>query len=176
MRRGADLRTRLTPRRRTLRGKPWAFGGPDSHRTFATHASILTSSRSTLSHDKASLQLERSPTNHRSAVEIPSIQPPISKQISNHKFQLFKHFFYVWNLRNWLLFGYWDLPAGRQVWNLELPSRSDGSSSSVHTLASINFRCIITRPVSCYAFFKGWLLLSQPPGCLGDYTSFHTQV
>jgi len=23
------------------------------------------------------------------------------------------------------------------------------------------------RPVSCYAFFKGWLLLSQPPGCYG---------
>jgi hypothetical protein len=30
------------------------------------------------------------------------------------------------------------------------------------------------RPVSCYAFFKGWLLLSQPPGCLGLPTSFAT--
>src|SRR5262249_38551821 len=30
------------------------------------------------------------------------------------------------------------------------------------------------RPVSYYAFFKGWLLLSQPPGCLGLPTSFHT--
>ena len=30
------------------------------------------------------------------------------------------------------------------------------------------------RPVSCYAFFKGWLLLSQPPGCFGILTSFHT--
>src|SRR6185312_1420427 len=30
------------------------------------------------------------------------------------------------------------------------------------------------RPVSCYAFFKGWLLLSQPPGCFGISTSFHT--
>ena len=30
------------------------------------------------------------------------------------------------------------------------------------------------RPVSCYAFFKGWLLLSQPPGCYGIPTSFHT--
>ncbi len=30
------------------------------------------------------------------------------------------------------------------------------------------------RPVSCYAFFKGWLLLSQPPGCFGIFTSFHT--
>ena len=30
------------------------------------------------------------------------------------------------------------------------------------------------RPVSCYAFFKGWLLLSQPPGCFGIFTSFLT--
>ena len=30
------------------------------------------------------------------------------------------------------------------------------------------------RPVSYYAFFKGWLLLSQPPGCLGLPTSFPT--
>src|SRR5918911_2378127 len=32
-----------------------------------------------------------------------------------------------------------------------------------------------TRPVSCYALFQGWLLLSQPPGCLGTPTSFDTE-
>ena len=32
----------------------------------------------------------------------------------------------------------------------------------------------LSRPVSCYAFFKGWLLLSQPPGCYGRPTSFPT--
>ena len=32
-----------------------------------------------------------------------------------------------------------------------------------------------TRPVSYYAFFKGWLLLSQPPGCLCLSTSFSTE-
>ena len=32
----------------------------------------------------------------------------------------------------------------------------------------------LLRPVSCYAFFKGWLLLSQPPGCFGYPTSFST--
>ena len=32
-----------------------------------------------------------------------------------------------------------------------------------------------TRPVSCYALFEGWLLLSQPPGCLGARTSFATE-
>ena len=31
-----------------------------------------------------------------------------------------------------------------------------------------------SRPVSYYAFFKGWLLLSQPPGCHGLPTSFPT--
>jgi hypothetical protein len=30
------------------------------------------------------------------------------------------------------------------------------------------------RPVSCYALFKGWLLLSLPPGCLSESTSFPT--
>ena len=29
--------------------------------------------------------------------------------------------------------------------------------------------------MSCYALFKGWLLLSQPPGCLSDLTSFDTE-
>ena len=33
----------------------------------------------------------------------------------------------------------------------------------------------ITRPVSYYALFQGWLLLSQPPGCFGDLTSFATE-
>ena len=28
--------------------------------------------------------------------------------------------------------------------------------------------------MSYYALFQGWLLLSQPPGCLGDPTSFPT--
>ena len=32
----------------------------------------------------------------------------------------------------------------------------------------------LIRPVSYYAFFQGWLLLSQPPGCLGRSTCFPT--
>jgi len=32
----------------------------------------------------------------------------------------------------------------------------------------------LSRPVSCYAFFKWWLLLSQHPGCFGILTSFPT--
>jgi hypothetical protein len=46
---------------------------------------------------------------------------------------------------------------------------------SVCCLSPGHFRCHITRPVSCYAFFQGWLLLSQPPGCLGNLTPFATE-
>ena len=42
-------------------------------------------------------------------------------------------------------------------------------------LAPFILQCKNTWPVSCYAFFKGWLLLSQPPGCLCIFTSFPTQ-
>src|SRR3569623_2955200 len=42
-------------------------------------------------------------------------------------------------------------------------------------LAPMNLPRGPTRPVSYYAFFKGWLLLSQPPGCLCLPTSFPTE-
>ena len=41
-------------------------------------------------------------------------------------------------------------------------------------LSPVHFWRINARPVSYYALFKGWLLLSQPPGCLCTYTSFTT--
>ena len=49
-------------------------------------------------------------------------------------------------------------------------------AASVHGLSPVTSSAQdgLTRPVSCYAFFKGWLLLSQPPGCLGLPTSFPT--
>jgi len=60
-------------------------------------------------------------------------------------------------------------------WNAPLPSDETSEPCLRRTpLASMNFRRIAARPVSCYAFFKGWLLLSQPPGCFSGYTSFHT--
>ena len=38
------------------------------------------------------------------------------------------------------------------------------------------FRRKISRWVSCYAIFKGWLLLSQPPHCLRSFTFlFYTE-
>ena len=62
-----------------------------------------------------------------------------------------------------------------------LTERSATTCISAHpqlrcvALAPLHFRRGTTiRPVSYYAFFKGWLLLSQPPGCLGRPTSFTT--
>ena len=50
------------------------------------------------------------------------------------------------------------------------------SSASVHGFSPDTFSAQenLIRSVSCYAFFKGWLLLSQPPDCLGLLTSFST--
>jgi hypothetical protein len=39
-----------------------------------------------------------------------------------------------------------------------------------------NYRRQIPRPVSCYALFKWWLLLSQHPGCHGNLTIFLTEA
>jgi hypothetical protein len=49
-------------------------------------------------------------------------------------------------------------------------------AASVRGLSPVTFSAQddLSRPVSYYAFFKGWLLLSQPPGCLGLPTSFPT--
>ena len=48
-------------------------------------------------------------------------------------------------------------------------------ASSVLCLAPLNFRREVSRLVSCYALFKGWLLLSQPPRCLWNFTSLSTE-
>jgi hypothetical protein len=49
-------------------------------------------------------------------------------------------------------------------------------AASVHGFSPDTFSAQdgLFRPVSYYAFFKGWLLLSQPPGCFGLPTSFPT--
>jgi len=50
------------------------------------------------------------------------------------------------------------------------------STASVSGLSPVTFspQDSLSRPVSYYAFFKGWLLLSQPPGCFGRPTCFPT--
>ena len=42
-------------------------------------------------------------------------------------------------------------------------------------LTPVHYRRKPARPVSCYALFKWWLLLSQHPGCLSKLTSLVTE-
>ena len=42
-------------------------------------------------------------------------------------------------------------------------------------LTPVHYRRRTPRPVSYYALFKWWLLLSQHPGCHGNSTSFLTK-
>jgi hypothetical protein len=48
------------------------------------------------------------------------------------------------------------------------------STASVASLSPDHCRRHDIRPVSCYALFEWWLLLSQHPGCLDTVTSFPT--
>ena len=56
------------------------------------------------------------------------------------------------------------------------PALLQDSKASVDDLIPATFSAQdgLIRSVSCYAFFKGWLLLSQPPDCHGYPTSFPT--
>lgn len=47
--------------------------------------------------------------------------------------------------------------------------------ASALCLAPLHFRRNVIRPVSYYAFFKRWLLLSQRPGCLYNVTTLTTE-
>lgn len=47
--------------------------------------------------------------------------------------------------------------------------------ASAACLAPLHFRRNVIRPVSYYAFFKRWLLLSQRPGCLYNVTTLTTE-
>ena len=61
------LSSRLTLGGLAFPRNPWAFGGGVSHPSLATHASILTRSRSTTVHTAASLHDRRSATTHTQA-------------------------------------------------------------------------------------------------------------
>ena len=106
---------RLTPRRLTLRGKPWFFGGHGFHVScgyLCQHSYFAT-------------------LHHGS--------------------------------RLWLLRRCEYSPTAGII-------RYQPSVSVLH-LSPDYLRREFSRWVSCYAIFKGWLLLSQPPHCLRNLTS-----
>ena len=63
------LSSRLTLGGLAFPRNPWAFGGGVCHPSLATHASILTRSRSTTVHTAASLHDRRSATTHTRGVD-----------------------------------------------------------------------------------------------------------
>ena len=70
-------------------------------------------------------------------------------------------------------------PANLSIHLQQLTQRSPtqhlrAAAASVYCLAPLHLPRRPTRLVSYYAFFKGWLLLSQPPSCLSLPTSFPT--
>ena len=141
------LRDRLTLGRLPLPRKPWVCGGRvfhSSYRYSCQHSHFLT----------------LHPTLRCSFIALGTLfyhttAPQWKHQIINNKYQTI----YVCNLE----FGIWYFQC-----------EALASTSSVNTLAPLYCRRRITWPVSCYAFFKGWLLLSQPPGCLSNPTSLPT--
>ena len=71
------LSSRLTLGGLAFPRNPWVFGGGVSHPSFATHARILTRTRSTSVHTAASLHARRSATNvrRRSVASAPCLSP-----------------------------------------------------------------------------------------------------
>jgi hypothetical protein len=61
------------------------------------------------------------------------------------------------------------------AWNTLLPSALPHSRCFGITLIPDHLRRYPARPVSYYALFKWWLLLSQHPGCLRRITSYRTE-
>lgn len=73
-----------------------------------------------------------------------------------------------------------SLPPRPRLLTLPLhPSAERSPTIHIHnfgaSLSPVHFRRKGAGPVSCYALFKGWLLLSQPPGCLRTPTSLTTE-
>ena len=62
-----------------------------------------------------------------------------------------------------------SLDGGTLPYRILLNSHSFG-----RPLSPDHFRRKNALPVSYYALFKGWLLLSKPPGCFSILTSFAT--
>ena len=123
------LSSRLTRSGRTFLLKPEAFGHYDSHIILATHSGILTSLKSTRAFAHASPRKERSPTIYSSYFCTHFCVP-----------------FFFMEFNDALRHGF--------------PIRTDKnrnncciSQASVYSLAPLNFRRRITRPVSYYALF-----------------------
>ena len=79
-----------------------------------------------------------------------------------------------------LLIPAFSLPCSPQLLTVLLLPACNAPLPTFRFLVSVarfspgHFRRRTSRPVSYYALFDGWLLLSQHPGCLRNPTSFST--
>ncbi len=76
----------------------------------------------------------------------------------------------------------YSLPDAPRNFPVSLHSRQERSPTTpcgVRSFGSLlipdHYRRPTPRPVSCYALFKWWLLLSQHPGCHSNRTSLRTE-
>ena len=94
-----------------------------------------------------------------------SVSHPVYRYSCQHS-----HFRYLQHTLRCTFTGLRNAPLPRAI------RRSCTPAASVRGFSPVTFSAQdgLFRPVSYYAFFKGWLLLSQPPGCLGLPTSFPT--
>ena len=115
-----------------------------SSREITTYVSILTSCRSTRVYTLASVQQERSPTTLNQGTRTASQNLKRSNLTDQVPWSRISEFGRQFELR--IILG--------------------------ACLPTLRIGGIIQ--VSCYALFKGWLLLSQPPCCVGKQTTFPT--
>ena len=135
---------------------------------FATHTGILTSIRSTCPSGQTSTPMERSPTHGYVICRISescllAYAATCFVIVSQHSFRYASFLFLA---SDCISFAFILLSCSVDAISHD--------ATSVLYLSPGYFRRRASRPVSYYALFKWWLLLSQHPGCLGSPTSFST--
>ena len=108
------------------------------------------------------------------AIDAPLPRSSEGREVSNTKLQIPNNIQY--SNSNWNL----NIESYLWTWNLNIEL---SCPSNEH----LRLRYLVWAPiifgaefpnilVSCYALFKGWLLLSQPPSCIRNSTTFSTKL
>ena len=176
------LRGRLTLRRLALRRNPWTFGESVSHTLYRyscqhSHFRYLqaTSQLPFIGLRNAPLPLKNSSTDLCALTCCDAPAPQMRPFVPQLQRSVLAWIVNPRHLGNRLCLARIQV-SPNQCEDTKICTPVLEPVASVHGLSPVTFsaRRPLIRPVSCYAFFKGWLLLSQPPGCFGISTSFPT--